>query len=261
MCLEAPIRWACCGKEWVPEPGQDFTRPLLAICDQVQVRPETSMPEGFLVIRTSPCANLVRGVPAEGWNGVEALTYPSYSCPECIEGIPRFSWEPAPVEDKDARPRLPRRMAVNIKRHAELEGIRCVFNSHPRLLSDIWPLIDHMSSIKAAFNSMWDCALDVFEIELSWACGDLIESQLPLLFGEYCWQLDSLTRWSVYYRRCDEDDLASASDDESLDTEREPEAEGMDTAPEDKGVSEGTLAAAKLVSSGSLESGAASPAS
>ena len=238
MCQEALIRWGCCGKEWVPESDQNFTRPLLAICDQVPVRPKI-LEDGRTILRASRCTNLVRGVPAEDWHEVDSPTFPSYSCGDCCWAA-RPASKFAPRADRDDRCHWRRCLAVDTKQHAELEGLQRIFNRHPRILSDIWPLIDTMSSIKTCFNYMWQCALQSFETPTPW-CREVADSQVFDCFRDYCGLLDSFIKWSTFYRRCEE----VMSGHESSDTEPEdegidaaPETKGMDAAPKDEGIDE-----------------------
>ncbi len=54
MCHEALFQWGCCGKEWVPELDHNFTRPLLALCDRVQLEFEYGDDDEEPVLRPSP---------------------------------------------------------------------------------------------------------------------------------------------------------------------------------------------------------------
>lgn len=58
MGYEAPLVWACCGKEWDPEPDCGAKRPILSICSQASLGEVGRAAEGPK-LELRPCATLV----------------------------------------------------------------------------------------------------------------------------------------------------------------------------------------------------------
>lgn len=204
MCHEAPIWCGCCGKEWVPEPDQNFTRPLLAVCDQAQLGFEyVDDDEEETLVQPRPCVNLVRGIPAGDWDGILALTYPSYSCSDCAEdGRRPWQW-PLTVHSRDttdARRRWRRADVVEDKQRLEQNTLERVFDGHDRGMRGIWTFLDVMLAVKTSHEDMWHCAQQGFWKDTRQG-REVADRHAFSCFRNYCAAIDSFVKYSEYCRR------------------------------------------------------------